>query len=70
MLLAQLSDTHLTTGVLAGPPAERAHRALLGRLGLPVHVVPGNHDHAPRMLQALAGDGYVQAAADEPGRCY
>ncbi len=104
MLLAQLSDTHLTTGVLAGRPAERAHRALarvqalrprpaclvvtgdlvdhgqtaeyelarglLERLDLPVHAVPGNHDHAPRMLQALAGTGWVRPAADEPGRCY
>jgi Icc protein len=44
--------------------------ALLERLDLPVHVVPGNHDHAPRLLQALAGAGYAQAAAGEPGRCY
>jgi hypothetical protein len=28
VLLAQLSDTHLTTGVLAGRPAERAYEAL------------------------------------------
>jgi len=104
VLLAQLSDTHLTTGVLAGRPAERAHRALarvqalrprpdclvitgdladhgeaaeyeaalglLERLDLPVHAVPGNHDHAPRMLAALEGGGYVRAAADEPGRCW
>jgi 3',5'-cyclic AMP phosphodiesterase CpdA len=104
MLLAHLSDTHLTMGVLANRPAERGYQALariqalrprpdcvvitgdlvdhgetaeyesamvlLGRLDLPVHVVPGNHDHAPRMLQALAGTGYVQAAAEEPDRCY
>jgi 3',5'-cyclic AMP phosphodiesterase CpdA len=104
VLLAQLSDTHLTTGVLASGPAERAHRALarvqalrprpdclvitgdladhgeaaeyeaalalLERLDLPVHAVPGNHDHAPRMLEALEGGGYVRAAADEPGRCW
>ena len=104
MLLAQLSDTHLTTGVLAAAPAARAHQALarvqalrprpdclvitgdladqgqaaeyeaalalLERLDLPVHVVPGNHDHAPRLLQALAGAGYARASAAEPGRCY
>jgi Calcineurin-like phosphoesterase len=88
VLLAQLSDPHLTTGVLAARPAERAHQALarvralqprpdclvitgdladngqaaeyeatlalLERLDPPVHVVPGNHDHAPRLLHALA----------------
>jgi 3',5'-cyclic-AMP phosphodiesterase len=104
MLLAHLSDTHLTTGVLAGRPAERCHQALarvralepgpdclvltgdladhgetaeyevalalLGGLDIPVHTVPGNHDHAPRMLQALAGGGYARAAAAEPERCY
>jgi Icc protein len=104
MLLAHLSDTHLTTGVLAGQAAGRAHQALarvqaldprpdclvvtgdladhgdpaeyaaalalLGGLDLPVHVVPGNHDHAGRMLRALAGTGYVRAAAEEPDRCY
>ena len=104
MLLAQLSDTHLTTGVLAGRPAERAHQALarvqalrprpdclvltvdladhgqadeyeaalalLELLDLHVHVVPGNHDHAPRMLQALAGTGAARAATEEPERCY
>ena len=104
MLLAHLSDTHLTTGVLAGRPAERFHQALarvraldprpdcvvltgdladhgepaeyeaalalLGGLDMPVHVVPGNHDHAPRMLQALAGAGYARAAPEEPERCY
>lgn len=104
MLLAQLSDTHLTTGVLAAAPAVRAHQALarvqalrprpdclvitgdladhgqaaeyeaalalLERLDLPVHVVPGNHDHAPRLLQALAGAGYARASEAEPGRCY
>jgi Icc protein len=104
MLLAHLSDTHLTTGALAGRPAERFHRALarvraldprpdcvvltgdladhgepaeyeaalalLGGLDIPVHAVPGNHDHAPRMLQALAGAGHVRAAEGEPERCY
>lgn len=104
MLLAHLSDTHFTAGILAGPPAERGYQALtriraldprpecvvitgdlvdtgevaeyecalalLRVLPIPVHVVPGNHDHAPRMLQALAGTPYVHAAAAEPGRCY
>lgn len=104
MLLAHLSDTHLTTGVLAGRPAERGYQALgrvqaldprpdcvvitgdladhgdpaeyqsaialLGGLDIPIHAIPGNHDHAPRMLQALAGTGYVQAAEQEPDRCY
>jgi 3',5'-cyclic AMP phosphodiesterase CpdA len=104
VLLAQLSDTHLTTGVLAAAPAARTHQALarvqalrprpdclvitgdladhgqaaeyeaalalLERLDLPVHVVPGNHDHAPRLLQALAGAGYARASEAEPGRCY
>jgi Icc protein len=104
MLLAHLSDTHLTTGVLAGRPAERGYQALarvqaldprpdcvvitgdlvdhgetaeyesaialLSGLDIPIHAIPGNHDHAPRMLQALAGTGYVQAAVAEPERCY
>jgi Icc protein len=104
MLLAHLSDTHFTAGVLAGLPAERGFQALtrirvlhpqpecvvitgdlvdrggvaeyesalalLRVLDLPIHVVPGNHDHAPRMLQTLSGTPYVQVAADEPGRCY
>jgi Icc protein len=104
MLLAHLSDTHFTAGILAGPPAERGYQALtriqalnprpecvvitgdlvdtgddaeyesalglLRVLDIPIHVVPGNHDHAQRMLQALVDTSYVHAAADEPGRCY
>ena len=104
MLLAHLSDTHLTTGILAGRPAERCHQALarvqaldprpdcvlitgdladngepeeyqaalalLSGLDIPIHIVPGNHDHAPRLLQALAGAGYARAAPEEPERCY
>jgi 3',5'-cyclic-AMP phosphodiesterase len=66
-------DCVVLTGDLAdhGEPAEyEAALALLGGLDIPVHAVPGNHDHAPRMLQALAGAGYARAAADEPERCY
>jgi 3',5'-cyclic-AMP phosphodiesterase len=104
MLLAHLSDPHLTTGVLAGRPAERFQRALarvwaldprpgclvltgdladhgepaeyeaalalLSGLDIPVHVVPGNHDHAPRLLRALAGTGAARAADGDPERCY
>lgn len=103
MLLAHLSDTHLTTGSLASEPAWRGYQAfsrvgaldprpdcvlitgdladhgepaeyeaaceMLGTLDLPVHVVPGNHDNARVMLQALSGTPYVQAA-EEGGRCY
>lgn len=104
MLLAHLSDTHITTGILAGPPAEGCYQAfnrvyalnprpdcavitgdlvdrgehveyasalrLLRILDIPVHVVPGNHDHAPRMLEALSDTTFVREAASEPGRCY
>ena len=104
MLLAHLSDMHITTGILAGPPAEHFYRALnrirtlqprpdcvvitgdivdrgeyleyesalqlLRILDIPIHVIPGNHDHAPRMLQAFSGTTFVREAPDEPGRCY
>lgn len=104
MLIAHLSDTHLTTGPVAALPAEHGYdaltrvqaldprpdcvlitgdlvergdpaeyeqaRKLLDILDLPVHVVPGNHDHAPTMLEALSDTAYVQPAADEPDRCY
>jgi 3',5'-cyclic AMP phosphodiesterase CpdA len=104
VLLAHLSDTHITTGILAGPPAERCYQAfnrisalnprphcalitgdlvdrgeyeeyvsalrLLHMLDIPIHVVPGNHDHASRMLEALSDTGFVHEASGEPGRCY
>ncbi len=104
MLLAHLSDTHITAGILAGTPAERCYQAfkrvnaldpkpdcavitgdlvdrgehteyesalqLLRMLDIPVHVIPGNHDHAPRMLEVLSDSGFVREAAAEAGRCY
>lgn len=104
MLIAHLSDLHLTAGTLAALPVQHGYdalirvqafdprpdcllitgdlvergepaeyeqaRKLLDILDIPVHVVPGNHDHAPRMLAALAGTGYVRPAPGEPERCY
>lgn len=104
MLIAHLSDLHLTTGAVAALPAEHGYHALtrvqaldprpdcvlitgdltergetaeyeqarklLDILDLPVHVLPGNHDHAPTMLGALADTSYVQPAPGEPERCY
>jgi 3',5'-cyclic-AMP phosphodiesterase len=104
VLLAHLSDTHITTGTLSAAPAERCYQAfarvqelqprpdgvvitgdlvergqedeyqfalqLLSGVSLPVHIIPGNHDHAPRMLQVLAKSGLVREADPERGRCY
>jgi 3',5'-cyclic AMP phosphodiesterase CpdA len=39
-------------------------------LDIPIHIIPGNHDHAPRMLKALSDTTFAHEATDEPGRCY
>jgi 3',5'-cyclic-AMP phosphodiesterase len=104
VLLAHLSDTHFTSGVLQERPAQFGRDAIdrinaldprpdcvvltgdlvdqgevaeyvkaaeiLHNMEVPLHVVPGNHDHAQRMLQALSGTDYVVEAKTESGRCY
>jgi 3',5'-cyclic AMP phosphodiesterase CpdA len=70
--LDPLPDCVLITGDLAdhGNPAEyEAARELLQTLDIPVHAIPGNHDNAETMLQALSGTPYVRAAKEER-RCY
>lgn len=44
--------------------------AVLNLIDLPIHVVPGNHDHAVTLLDHLADAGHAQAARDEADRCY
>jgi Icc protein len=55
-----------------GTAAEyEAAKAMLRVLDLPVHVVPGNHDHAPQMLETLGREGpYIHASTKEPDRGY
>jgi Icc protein len=58
------------TGDLAehGTAAEyECARALPSELDIPSHVVPGNHDHAPRMLQVLAGSPLCAAGGRGAG---
>jgi 3',5'-cyclic AMP phosphodiesterase CpdA len=44
--------------------------SVLQELNIPIHIVPGNHDHAARMVSALRKTTYVQPAPHEPERCY
>lgn len=70
-------DLLLISGDLAdrGLPEEYAHlRALLAGLGLPVLMLPGNHDVRAAMIAGLdlgpharTGDGFVQFLADLGG---
>lgn len=45
-------------------------QAVLDLIDLPVHVLSGNHDHAPTLLQHLVSAGHAQPAAQEPDRRY
>lgn len=50
----------LATGDLSQDGSAESYRrlrALLARLGAPVHCLPGNHDHGPSMASVLPGDG-------------
>jgi Icc protein len=53
------ADLVLATGDLAHQPTEAAYERIfshLGKLGLPVYCLPGNHDEG-QMLQSAVGDG-------------
>ncbi|UUX51882.1 phosphodiesterase [Nisaea acidiphila] len=39
----------------------RVFRDIVGRLGLPTYVIPGNHDARENMRSAFAADGYLPA---------
>jgi len=39
----------------------RIFRESVGRLGIPVYVVPGNHDNRENMRSAFSADGYMPA---------
>jgi Icc protein len=57
---AEAPDVVLATGDLSqdGTPASyRRFKALAGRLGTPVHCLPGNHDHPATLAGVLPGDG-------------
>lgn len=104
LLVAHISDTHITTGPRSSSPAEHLYRALdriqalsphpdfilitgdlvdqgrpeeykeasaiLRHQDIPVHIVPGNHDNASRLLAAFQDTSLAQAAPAEPTRCY
>ncbi|HZT87319.1 MAG TPA: phosphodiesterase [Stellaceae bacterium] len=58
-------DITVVTGDLVdnGMPEEYEHlRALLAPLGMPVFVIPGNHDARDALRGAFRGDGYLPAA--------
>lgn len=93
MLIAHLSDPHLTTGPLAAEPAAGLYRALgralaleprpdcvlisgdladhgrpaeyemsreiLAGVGVPVHLMTGNHDDCGALLRAFTGSHYL-----------
>lgn len=55
-------DIAVVTGDLVdhGTPEEYAHlRRLLGKLRMPVFVIPGNHDAREPLREAFGGDGYL-----------
>ncbi len=57
---AEAPDVVLATGDLSqdGTAASyRRFKALAGRLGAPVHCLPGNHDHPATLAEVLPGDG-------------
>jgi Icc protein len=65
--LAQVSalqpypDAVLVSGDVVDTPSRAAYeqaRELLGALGLPVHVIPGNHDDRDMLRAHLGGGGY------------
>lgn len=68
LALKQRPDVLLITGDLVyreRPEEYTALRALLQPLdqaGLPVYIIPGNHDERGRMKDAFAGTGYLPAS--------
>lgn len=67
--LTTAPDLVLVTGDLAenGLAAEyELVRGELGRLPMPVYVIPGNHDDRRNLHAAFAPDGYLPAEPDRP----
>jgi len=63
-------DALLLTGDLVqdDPGGYRHFRRLLGSLGLPVLVIPGNHDEPQTMRRELAGEPFVLGGCVDLGR--
>ena len=60
--LKQRPDLILATGDLTdfGKPAEYAYlRDLLSPLGIPLYMIPGNHDHRENMIAAFPDHAYL-----------
>ena len=57
---AEAADALLATGDLSQDGSVESYRrvrALFGRLDVPVHCLPGNHDDPATLAETLAGDG-------------
>jgi len=67
LALPQRPDAVIVSGDVAeaGDPREyEMALEILGRLPMPVHVIPGNHDDRAAMAAALVAPGWVAATAD------
>lgn len=72
-VIAQAPDGIILSGDLTFNGAKQSHEALVQKLrqirdaGIPVFVIPGNHDMDNSMAASFQGDGYTRVESVTPG---